>query len=82
MIVVNSELDGVRVIEPPTNFEDFRGSYVEIYNQRLYQDEGIDDIFVQDDISVSRKGVLRVSMETVTRQNWLHVFTEPSTWWS
>lgn len=52
-------LDGVLVIEPPTNFEDFRGSYVELYNKELYQAAGIDLEFLQDDISTSSRHVLR-----------------------
>ena len=52
-------LDGLRVISPPTMFEDFRGVYVETYNEDLYRKAGIDLKFVQDDISVSDKHVLR-----------------------
>lgn len=52
-------LEGVLAITPPTNFEDFRGSYVEIYNQELFNEVGIKHDFVQDDISTSSKGVLR-----------------------
>ncbi len=52
-------LDSVRLIEPPTIFEDFRGHYVETYNERLYREAGIDQHFIQDDISVSRRHVLR-----------------------
>lgn len=59
MEVIKSKLDGVLVIKPPTNFEDFRGNYVEIYNERIYKDAGIQYDFVQDDISVSSKHVLR-----------------------
>ena len=57
--VSNSRLEGVRVISPPTNFEDFRGVYVETYNEDLYRQAGIEMNFVQDDISVSDKHVLR-----------------------
>lgn len=52
-------LDSVRLIKPPTIFEDFRGHYVETYNERLYREGGIDQHFIQDDISVSRRHVLR-----------------------
>lgn len=54
-----TSLDSVRLIKPPTIFEDFRGHYVETYNKRLYHDIGIDQDFIQDDISVSRRHVLR-----------------------
>jgi len=59
MQVLDAESFGVRLIKPPTRFEDFRGTYVEIYNKELYGGamEGID--FVQDDISTSYKNVLR-----------------------
>ncbi len=54
-----SELDGVLLIQHPTNFEDFRSEYVEIYNRSLFQEAGIANDFVQDDISVSKQHVLR-----------------------
>ena len=59
MEVSNSKLDGVLLITPPTIFEDFRGTYVETYNEQLYIDAGITVKFVQDDISVSSRHVLR-----------------------
>ena len=59
MNVQKTPLDGVLLIEPPTNFEDFRGSYVELYNKVLYHKAGIFEEFLQDDISTSRKNVLR-----------------------
>ncbi len=59
MKVRKGKLDGVLVIEPPTNFEDFRGEYVEIYNETLYREAGVTGSFIQDDISVSLRNVLR-----------------------
>ena len=59
MEVEETTLDGVLLIRPPTVFEDFRGAYVETYNRRLYQQAGIGVDFVQDDISVSARNVLR-----------------------
>jgi dTDP-4-dehydrorhamnose 3,5-epimerase len=59
MEVKKTKLDGVLLIKPPTVFEDFRGSYVEIYNEKLYQEAGVKVKFVQDDISVSAHHVLR-----------------------
>ena len=56
--VSKTELDGVLIIEPDV-FEDFRGQYIETYNEELYRKNGIDVKFVQDDISVSVKNVLR-----------------------
>ena len=40
-------------------FEDFRGQYVETYNEKFYKKNGVDIEFVQDDIAVSSKNVLR-----------------------
>lgn len=57
--VQDTELDGVKIISPPTNFEDFRGEYVEIYNEEIYKGAGISYSFFQDDISVSSRNVLR-----------------------
>lgn len=59
MEVAKTKLDGVLLIKPPTIFEDFRGTYVETYNEKLYTEAGIRVKFVQDDISVSSQNVLR-----------------------
>ena len=60
MITKNkTELDGVYTIYPPTNFEDFRGSYVETYNKEIYTEIGINTEFIQHDIATSYKNVLR-----------------------
>jgi dTDP-4-dehydrorhamnose 3,5-epimerase len=59
MQVSETKLDGVKLITPPTRFEDFRGQYVELYNRALYQASGITADFVQDDISTSSRHVLR-----------------------
>ena len=59
MEILKTKLDGVILVRPATIFEDFRGTYVELYNRRLYEEEGIDVEFVQDDISVSSRHVLR-----------------------
>ncbi|MCX6760499.1 MAG: dTDP-4-dehydrorhamnose 3,5-epimerase [Candidatus Nealsonbacteria bacterium] len=56
--VSKTKLDKVLLIEPDV-FEDFRGQYVETYNKKLYKEKGINVKFVQDDISVSFKNVLR-----------------------
>ncbi|NYZ17507.1 dTDP-4-keto-6-deoxy-D-glucose epimerase [Azospirillum sp. RWY-5-1] len=57
--VRETTLDGVLVIEAPTNFEDFRGSYVELYNRDIYHAAGLTQDFLQDDISTSGRHVLR-----------------------
>ena len=59
MKVEKTKLDGVLQITPPTLFEDWRGEYVETYNEQLYREQGIEVQFVQDDISVSDRHVLR-----------------------
>jgi dTDP-4-dehydrorhamnose 3,5-epimerase len=56
--VSETELGGVLLIKPDV-FEDHRGEYIETYNEALYKEKGIDVKFVQDDISVSTKNVLR-----------------------
>mgnify|MGYP001213859975 CR=1 FL=1 len=58
-MIKKTKLNGVLEITPPTIFDDFRGSYVETYNERIYKEAGIDTTFIQDDISTSRKDVLR-----------------------
>jgi dTDP-4-dehydrorhamnose 3,5-epimerase len=56
--VVKTKLDNVLLIKPEV-FEDFRGDYIELYNEKIYKEKGIPIKFVQDDISVSSKDVLR-----------------------
>src|SRR3989338_10215351 len=56
--VLKTNLDKVLLITPDV-FEDLRGQYIEIYNEKLYRKNGIDVKFVQDDIAISSKNVLR-----------------------
>jgi dTDP-4-dehydrorhamnose 3,5-epimerase len=58
MEVSKTKLEGVLLVKPEV-FEDFRGQYVETYNDKLYAEHGITAKFVQDDISVSSRHVLR-----------------------
>lgn len=58
MEVIKTKMEGVLRIKLDVS-EDFRGQYVETYNEKLYRSKGIDIKFIQDDISVSSKGVLR-----------------------
>jgi dTDP-4-dehydrorhamnose 3,5-epimerase len=58
MKIVETELDGVVVIEPDV-FGDERGYFLETYNQDRYQEFGIKADFVQDNMSFSTKGTLR-----------------------
>ena len=59
MKVENTALDGVLLITPSTIFEDFRGEYIETYNKNNYFKKNIKIDFIQDDISISKKNVLR-----------------------
>ncbi len=56
--VSKTTLENVLVVEPEF-FEDFRGQYTEIYNEELYKKNGISINFIQDDVAVSFKNVLR-----------------------
>lgn len=58
MEVKETNLAKVLLIKPEI-FEDFRGEYVETYNEEVYNRHGITAKFVQDDISVSSRNVLR-----------------------
>lgn len=51
-------IEGLCVIEP-TVFADERGYFMETYNQRDLAEVGLDVRFVQDNQSLSRRGVLR-----------------------
>lgn len=59
MKVTATELPGVKIIEPKV-FEDVRGFFVETFQLARYRDlAGIELPFVQDNLSRSRRGVLR-----------------------
>jgi dTDP-4-dehydrorhamnose 3,5-epimerase len=58
MNVLAGQLEGLVVIEPKV-FGDARGFFMESWNLHKYQDAGIRVPFVQDNISVSRRGALR-----------------------
>ncbi len=58
MEIIESSLKGVFVIKPKV-FEDARGYFFESYNQKLFHDAGLNLDFVQDNQSLSQKGVLR-----------------------
>lgn len=51
-------IEGLYVIEP-TVFKDERGYFVETYNQNDMKEAGLDMVFVQDNQSMSTRGVLR-----------------------
>jgi dTDP-4-dehydrorhamnose 3,5-epimerase len=56
--VTRTPIDGLYVIEP-TVHGDERGYFVETYNQNDFKEAGLDFTFVQDNQSMSVKGVLR-----------------------
>lgn len=58
MKVVETKLPGVLVIEPRV-FGDPRGFFVETYNAERYHEAGLTMQFVQDNVSLSSRGVLR-----------------------
>ena len=56
--VETCEIEGLKVITP-TVFGDERGYFMETYQYEDFKKAGIDPVFVQDNQSSSRKGVLR-----------------------
>ena len=57
--ISETSLKGLLLLKPPPVYEDVRGCNVGIYKRNLYQDAGIDMDFVQDDIFVSERHVLK-----------------------
>ena len=58
MQVIQTQLPGVLILEPKV-FGDSRGFFYEGWNHMRFLDNGIQTEFVQDNISVSDKNVLR-----------------------
>lgn len=56
--VTACDIEGLYIIEP-TVFTDERGYFVETYNRKDFVEKGLDMVFVQDNQSMSTKGVLR-----------------------
>jgi len=56
--VTRCEIEGLCVVEPSV-FGDDRGYFMETYNYNDFKAEGLDMVFVQDNQSMSVKGVLR-----------------------
>lgn len=56
--VTRCDIEGLCVIEP-TVFQDERGYFMETYNQNDFREAGLNMVFVQDNQSMSTKGVLR-----------------------
>ena len=58
MKVLDTEIEGLKIVEPDV-FGDARGWFVEQYNAERYKAAGIAADFVQDNESLSSKGVVR-----------------------
>jgi len=58
MEIVDTNLDGVKMLIPKV-YKDARGCFFESYNQKVFAELDISCSFVQDNISVSDKNVLR-----------------------
>jgi dTDP-4-dehydrorhamnose 3,5-epimerase len=58
MKILECALAGLKVVEPDV-FGDARGYFLETWNQRRYREAGLDQEFVQDNLSFSRRGALR-----------------------
>jgi dTDP-4-dehydrorhamnose 3,5-epimerase len=56
--VKKTAIEGAFIIEPKV-FGDDRGYFLEAYSQKRYQEAGIPGTFIQDNLSFSRRGVLR-----------------------
>jgi dTDP-4-dehydrorhamnose 3,5-epimerase len=58
MNVTDAPLAGVKIIEPD-RYEDERGWFMELWNEERYRAAGLPGTFAQDNVSFSRRGVLR-----------------------
>jgi dTDP-4-dehydrorhamnose 3,5-epimerase len=58
VIVAHCDLAGLLTLEPKV-FGDARGFFLETWNRRHYRAAGLDADFVQDNLSLSRRGILR-----------------------
>jgi dTDP-4-dehydrorhamnose 3,5-epimerase len=58
MQLLPTTIAGLSIVQPKV-FEDTRGYFFESYNKSIFLDNGISEEFVQDNQSLSHKGVLR-----------------------
>lgn len=58
MNIIETKLQGLLIIDPKV-FGDERGYFFESYNQKVFEEAGLDLHFMQDNESKSSKGVLR-----------------------
>ena len=58
MEILNTDIADVKVLKPKV-FQDARGYFIETYSEQSYRECGMDCHFVQDNESMSMRGVLR-----------------------
>ena len=58
MEILKTNIDGLLIIQPKV-FKDNRGYFFESYNKSVFKNHGLTTEFVQDNESLSQKGVLR-----------------------
>jgi dTDP-4-dehydrorhamnose 3,5-epimerase len=58
MEISDLPLAGLKLVQPRV-FEDGRGYFLETHHLRKYATHGLDPVFVQDNLSYSKQGVLR-----------------------
>jgi dTDP-4-dehydrorhamnose 3,5-epimerase len=58
MDIIPTSIEGLLIIEPKI-FKDRRGFFMETYNRQKYEDAGLSDTFVQDNLSYSQKNTIR-----------------------
>lgn len=58
MEVKKTEIEGLLILEPKV-FQDERGYFFESFNEKVWQDAGVNENWVQDNQSCSQKGVVR-----------------------
>ena len=58
MEIQDTFIPGLYIVKPAV-FEDSRGFFYELFNEKKYSDNGISARFIQDNISFSKKGTIR-----------------------
>jgi dTDP-4-dehydrorhamnose 3,5-epimerase len=58
MEIIETGIEGLKVIKPRV-FKDPRGYFFESYNQKIFNDLGFNDDFIQDNQSLSNTGIVR-----------------------
>lgn len=58
MNIIKTDFEGLLIFEPKV-FKDDRGTFFESWTKKDYKNAGINEEFLQDNVSVSKKNVLR-----------------------